>query len=133
MNAKARYQSKSFVFEPDAAKIQNKVRQLIRELLLIEEKSRNLKLDQIGAISIYFGGDQDHLDTAKMLQDKWLRARTKLMASVEKVLGTSPASTEFSVINEEWLGTLRSFRQISDELNSTVTLQALDNLKKSFT
>ena len=32
----------SFMFEPDSAKIQNKVRQLVRELLLIEEESRNL-------------------------------------------------------------------------------------------
>jgi len=71
------------MFEPDSARTQNKVRQLIRELVLIEEESRNLKLDQIAAISIYFGGDSTHLAVAKALQDKWLEARSKLMASAE--------------------------------------------------
>jgi hypothetical protein len=123
----------SFMFEPEPLKIQNKVRQLIRELLLIEEESRNLKLDQIAAISTYFGGDQAHLATAKSLQDRWFEARGKLMASAEKVLSTNPAAVEFSAVNKEWLATLSSFRLTSDEINSTVTLQALENLKKSFT
>jgi hypothetical protein len=122
----------SFVFEPDPVKIQNKVRQLIRELLLIEEESRNLKLDQVAAISMYFGGDQDHLETAKLLQDKWISARVKLMASAEKILGTAPASAEFTAANKEWLATLSSFRLTSEEINSTVAVQALENLKNSF-
>src|SRR5262249_23638190 len=95
----------SFIFEPDAAKIQSKVRQLIRELLLIEEDSRNLKLDQVAAISSYFGGDAAHLDTAKALQDKWFEARSSLMAAAEKILDAAPASAEFRAINNEWLAT----------------------------
>jgi hypothetical protein len=123
----------SFVFEPDPAKIQKKVRQLIRELLLIEEDSRNLKLDQVAAISMYFGGDPAHLATAKSLQDQWFEARGKLMASAERILAIPPASVEFNATNAEWLTTLKSFRQTSDEINSMVTVQALENLKKSFT
>jgi hypothetical protein len=123
----------SFMFEPDPVKIQNKVRQLIRELLLIEEESRNLKLDQVAAIAMYFGGDPAHLATAKSLQDKWVEARGKLMTSAEKILGVHPASTAFSATNTAWLATLKSFRQTSDEINSIVTVQALDNLKNSFT
>jgi TIR domain len=123
----------SFIFEPDPAKIQNKVRLLTRELLLIEEESCYLKLDQVAAISIYFGGDPAHLATAKSLQEKWFEARGKLMASAEKILATQPASVEFKATNAEWLTTLKSFRQTSDEINSMVAVQALDNLKKSFT
>jgi hypothetical protein len=123
----------SFMFEPDSAKIQNKVRQLKRELFLIEEESRNLELDQVAAISIYFGGDATHLAVAKALQDKWLEARSKLMASAERLLAIPPASVEFGVTNAEWLATLRLFRRTSDEVNSIVTVQALENLKRSFT
>jgi hypothetical protein len=122
----------SFMFEPDRAKIQSKVRQLIRELLFIEEEARNLKLDQVAAISIYFAGDDKHLEIAKSLQDKWYDARQKLMAAAEKVLVIQPAAAESLAANNEWLTTLKSFRLSSDEINSTVTVQALENLKKKF-
>jgi hypothetical protein len=122
----------SFLFEPDPAKVQNKVRQLIRELLLIEEESRNLKLDQVAAIAKYFGGDPKHLAAAKALQDKWIAARTGMMASAEKILAAQSASAGFAAVNQEWQATLQSFRTTSDEINSTVAVQALENLKASF-
>jgi hypothetical protein len=124
--------AESFVFEPDPAKVQNKVRQLIRELLLIEEDSRNLQLDQVAAISTYFGGDSAQLAAAKTLQDKWFEVRVKLMAAAESILAIAPASADFRTVNARWLETLRDFRQTSDEINSVVTVQALENLKKSF-
>ena len=55
------------------------------------------------------------------------------MAAAEKILGVAPASAEFRAANAEWLATLKSFRATSDEINSIVTVQALENLKKSFT
>jgi TIR domain-containing protein len=122
----------SFMFEPDPVKIQNKVRQLVRELLLIEDESRNLRLDQVAAISAYFGGDQDHIEQAKALQDKWIVARAGLMDAAEKILGVAPASADFAAASRAWLTTLKSFRNTSEELNSIVTVQALENLKKSF-
>lgn len=122
----------SFMFEPEPAKIQNKVRQLIRELLLIEEESRGLKLDQVAAISMYFGGDQAHLMVAKALQNKWVAARQNLMTAAEKIIGIAPASSGFQSANQDWLEVLKSFRATSDEINSTVAVQALENLKKSF-
>lgn len=105
---------------------------MIHELLLIEDEARDLKLDQVASIALYFGGDPAHIATAKSLQNKWFVARAALMASAAKVLGANPASVEFSAVNTEWLETLASFRRASDEINSTVTLQALENLKKSF-
>jgi hypothetical protein len=122
----------SFSLEPDPVMIKNKVRQLVRELLLIEEESRNLKLDQVSAISLYFGGDSARLAVVKSLQGKWLSARQNLMAAAEKMLNTPFNSSEFSSNNSEWLTTLKSFRLTSDEINSTVTVQSLENLKKSF-
>jgi len=122
----------SFLFEPDPAKVQAKVRELIRELLLIEEEARNLKLDQIAAISSYFGGDTSNLEAAKALQDKWFAARSRLMASAEKILGVSATSADFAAINKEWMETLKAFRSTSEEINSTAAVKALENLKKSF-
>jgi hypothetical protein len=122
----------SFMFEPEPAKIQNKVRQLVRELLLIEEESRNLKLDQVAAISTYYGRDDEHLEAAKEMQDRWFAARRDLMDAAEKILGVAPTSADFAPANREWLKTLKSFRHTSEELNSVVTVQALENLKKSF-
>ena len=122
----------SFMFEPDPVNIQNKVRQLIRELLLIEDESRNLELDQVTAIKAYFGDDQAHLAAAKSLQDKWLAARARIMASAQKVLATIPTSIEFTSVKKDWFSALESFRTTSQEINSSVTIQALENLKKSF-
>ena len=122
---------KSFYLEPVPANVKSKVRQLMRELMLIEDEARHLKLDQAAAISIYFGSGDD-LKTVKQLQARWFTARQGLVASAEKILGTDPASVDFGVANEEWLATLRSFRDTSDEINSTVTMRALENLKKSF-
>ena len=122
----------SFMFEPEPVKIQNKVRQLVRELLLIEEESRNLKLDQVAAISAYYGGDEQHLEGAKAMQDRWYVARRDLMDAAEKILGVAPSSPGFLAANQEWLTVLKSFRQTSEELNSIITVQALENLKKSF-
>ena len=54
------------------------------------------------------------------------------MASAQKIQGVRPDSTEFAAANKEWLATLRVFRQTSHKINSIVTVQALENLKKSF-
>ncbi|UFZ04920.1 toll/interleukin-1 receptor domain-containing protein [Bradyrhizobium ontarionense] len=122
----------SFILEHEPAKILYKVRQLVRELLLIEEEARALKLDQVAAIRQYFGADGDHLKLAKQLQDTWYGARSQLMAAAEKILGTDLASPAFAAAAEQWIATLRSFRETSAQINSTVTVKALDNLKQSF-
>jgi hypothetical protein len=54
------------------------------------------------------------------------------MDAAEKILGVAPASADFAAANRAWLATLKSFRSTSEELNSIVTVQALENLKKSF-
>jgi hypothetical protein len=47
--------------------------QQVLELLLIEEESRNLKLDQIAAISMYFEGDSGDLALAKFISGQVVR------------------------------------------------------------
>lgn len=121
----------SFKFEHDPTAIQTKARQLVRELLLIEEEARNLKLDQMAAITAYFGADEKRLAEAKLLQDNWYVVRGELMTAAETLLGIPPTSDKFSKLNEGWLSTLSRFRTVATEINSTATLAALDNLKRS--
>jgi hypothetical protein len=54
------------------------------------------------------------------------------MAAAEKVLVIQPAAAESLTANNEWLTTLKSFQLTPDEINSTVTVKALENLKKKF-
>ena len=122
----------SFILEHEPEKIQYKVRQLIRELLLIEEEARALKLDQVAAIRQYFGAGSADLKLAKTLQDSWYEARTQLMASAEKILGADVGSPAFQPAVEQWIATLRAFRETSAHINGTVTVRALENLKESF-
>jgi TIR domain len=122
----------SFILEPEPAKVQQKVRALIRELLLIEEEARELKLDEIAAIRAYFGADSAHLTTVKELQVKWFGAREKLMAAAQKMMDVDAKSADFAVTRKGWQATLESFRDTSEEINSIVAVQAAENLKTFF-
>jgi hypothetical protein len=122
----------SFSIVPTDSDLKNKVRRLTRELLLIEEEARSIGLDQPAAIYKYFGSDQQCLGVVNKLQLKWYEHRQKLMTSAERVLRTDPDTADFKAAREEWLKTLSLFRDGSEEINSIVTTQALENLKKSF-
>jgi hypothetical protein len=119
----------SFAREPDATKVQDKTRELIRQMFLIEGQARILKLEQIASVSVYLGGDQNHFEIAQLLQEKWIEARNNLMATGEKILGILPVSAEFRAVNEQWLTALKSFQQNCIEINSIMTVQALEKLK----
>jgi hypothetical protein len=122
----------AFFLERDPCRIKNMAQQLVRELILVEDESRNLKLDQSATISKYFGGTEEELQVMKTIQDDWYRARTTMMTSAEKLLSASLTSSEFQIINAEWISTLRSFRHATDEINATVATKALCNLAHTF-
>jgi hypothetical protein len=122
----------SFILEPEPAKVQEKVRTLIRELLLIEEEARELKLGEVAAIRAYFGTDGTHLDTVQQLQHKWFDARSKLMAAAQKMIDVDARGPDFAVTRKDWQVTLESFRDTSEEINSIVAVQAAENLKQFF-
>jgi hypothetical protein len=122
----------SFSISKDQADLKKLVRQLIHELLLIEEEARGNGLDKPAAIYKYFGSDQDRLEQVRNLQTQWFENRQKLMLSAEKVISIPTDSPEFSSARDEWLGKLQEFRDASEAINSIVTTQALENLKGSF-
>jgi len=67
----------------------------------MEDESRSLKLDQVAAISMSFGGDQAHLTVAKALQNKWVVARQNLMTAAEKIIGIAPASPDLTDVLDQ--------------------------------
>jgi hypothetical protein len=54
------------------------------------------------------------------------------MDKADKVLMENPESNEFAECSQKWLSTLEEFTSISQKINSTITLQALENLKEYF-
>ena len=110
--------------------MQEKVRKLIRELILIEDESRILKLDTIAAIMAY--GKGLNFEDILELQTQWLEGRKKLMGKADELLREDSGSDRFAECFEEWLSALEEFSIISHEVNSTITLQALENLKEAF-
>jgi len=110
--------------------MQAKVRQLVRELLLIEDESRVLKLDTTASIITY--GSRLSLDVIIELQNQWLEGRKKLQNVADKLLHANPKSDEFAERVSQWMLALEEFSSISDKVNSTIALQALENLKETF-
>jgi hypothetical protein len=110
--------------------IQEKVRQLNRELLLIEDESRILQLDTPGAIYTYTQG----IDPDRILefQQEWYRERQNLMDAANAILHANPDSNDFANCFENWLSALKAFSEMSHKVNSTIAIQALENLKESF-
>jgi len=110
--------------------LQGKVRQLVRELLLIEDESRALKLDTAASIMTY--GQGLNINDMLELQKQWLDGRKKLVDKADEVLREDPGSDGFAEHFEKWLSVLEEFSSISHKVNSTITLQALENLKEAF-
>jgi hypothetical protein len=121
----------SFKIERKSPKeMQEKVRKLIRELFLIEDESRVLKLDTTAAIITYSQGL--NLDDIIELQKQWFDGRKRLLDAANMILHENPESDEFAERSREWLLALEEFSGVSHKVNSTIALQALENLKEAF-
>src|SRR5262249_52702661 len=121
----------AFYLERDSEKIKAMTNRLMRELFLIEEEARNNKLDDGSAITKYFGTGET-LRLAKELQHEWLDARNHLETSADRLLRTETKAGGWELAVDDWLSALESFRASSEEINSIVTIQSLENPKKSF-
>jgi TIR domain len=121
----------SFKIEKKPPKeMQEKVRKLVRELFLIEDESRVLKLDTTASIITYSRGL--NLDDILELQKQWFDGRQRLLDVADTILHENPESDEFAERSREWLLALEEFSSVSHKVNSTITLQALENLKEAF-
>jgi hypothetical protein len=121
----------SFKIEKKSPKeMQEKVRKLVRELYLIEDESRVLKLDTPASIIIYSRGLS--LEDILGLQKQWFDGRQRLLDVADTILQENPGSDKFAKLSDEWLLALEEFSSVSYKINSTIALQALENLKEVF-
>lgn len=121
----------SFKIEKKSPKeMQEKVEKLVRELCLIEDESRVHKLDTAASIVMYSQGlSREDLEE---LQKQWYDGRQRLMDVADTILRENPESDEFAERSREWLLALEEFSSVSRKVNSTIALQALENLKEVF-
>jgi cellulose biosynthesis protein BcsQ len=122
----------SFIVEPNPARVQDKVREFIRQLRSIEAESVDLGLGDASNIVIYMGDDRSRLAALGSHLETTNETRVQLFASAERILHTPVDSTEFRTARVGWLASLTSFVQANDKLLSTIIVPAIDNLKKAF-
>lgn len=88
--------------------LKSKARRSIRELLIIEDESHILKLDQRKSIAIDYGPS---INAAKMvgdMQEEWLRVRAALRTAAQSLLKTPSTAEEKQkqAIRDAWVGAL---------------------------
>lgn len=119
--------ARSFQFESSRTRFQSNVRQFIQRLSLLEGEALAAEDYQSGMMRLVRG------DTAMLLQNlaqRYEEARQRLRAAADEALG---ASSDSHLLNakQAWLEALESFKVVSGEIISTVTVAALAVLQRN--
>jgi hypothetical protein len=120
----------SFILERNPQILQDKVRQVIRQLVLIEDEARVLNIDGPAAFYTYYG--EMDVSELKVLNDEWCQTRKALMDDAEVVMHADSSNEGFGEFVKSWLDTLSKFVKVSKRMNTMITQKALDNLRSSF-
>ena len=109
-----------------------KVRRSIRELLVIEDNSRILKLDERKSIAIYYDPSPEAAKKIGEMQGDWLKVRSNLLETAHSLLRTpsDAKSDEQDKARDLWVGALSEFVSVSEKINSDTLSRAIDNLKR---
>jgi len=109
----------------------SKVRRSMRQLLIIEDESHILKLDQRNSIATYYGPSVDAAKAIGDMQEDWNRVRKALLAAAQSVLKTqlNVEESQKDVVRSVWVEALSDFVKVSDQINSNALSNAIDNLK----
>lgn len=113
------------------SELKSKVRRSVRELLIIEDESHILKLDQRPSIAIYYGRSLDAAVMVGGMQEEWVRVREALTDAAQALLKTPVAAeeTKKDEARKAWVVALTDFVKVSDQINSDTLRKAIDNLK----
>jgi hypothetical protein len=117
--------------EPEFDELKSKVRRSIRQLLIVEDESHILKLDQRNSIAKYYG---DSVGEAKAIGDmhrNWTLVRKAVIEAAQAVLST-PSTAEDSqkkIVFDNWVEALSKFVRVSDEINSVTLDRSIDKLR----
>ena len=118
---------RSFEFD----ELKSKVRRSMRELLIIEDEARILKLDQRPSIAVYYGPSIDDAKMVGTMQKDWEKIRKDLQVVSQRLLRTPLTAEENQKkdVLDVWVETLTAFVRVSDQINSDTLHRAIDNLK----
>lgn len=118
-----------FQRDSEFAVFSDKVRQVRRQLMLIEDQAHVLGLDQTPAIATYYGStERDAADICDMSK-KWSAVRKNLMAAAEAVLCVKPGDKAEDKTRAAWLTALRAFIDSSNAINVKALSRAIANLE----
>jgi TIR domain len=109
-----------------------KVRRSIRELLVIEDESHILKLDERKSIAIYYDPSLEAARKIGDMQGDWMKVRSALLDSAQLLLKTplDAKPDERDRVRNIWIGALSDFVTVSEKINSNTLSKAIDNLKR---
>jgi hypothetical protein len=112
--------------------LRSKVRRSIRQLLIIEDESHILKLEERRSIAIYYGPSPNEAVRVGKMQEAWMKVRRELFDAAQVLLSDKAKADEKSQhdARDVWVKALTNFVEVSSEINSTLLDKALDNLKR---
>lgn len=115
----------------DRAAIKEVVISTLRELVLIEEEARALKLDGARALLLIVDRKADMDEVSKHMAD-YEAARQAIEKSANALVPLSPTSEAFEKALADWWSALENFVGASRIVNSRYSASALENLKQRF-
>jgi hypothetical protein len=112
--------------------LKGKVRRSIRELLIIEDESHILKLDERKSIAVYYDPSVEAAKRIGAMQADWLRVRSTLLETGHRLLKTplDARADEKERVRGAWVEALSEFVTVSEKINSETLAKAIDNLKR---
>ncbi len=119
--------------------LKEKVGTVIRRITVIQDRSRLLQLNTPRAMATYYGKTDDELKKINAYSDEWWTELEKLMSSAKVFIAnsgdakSSSADTKTGIEEESrssWIAALTEFTRKSNEINSDILVNAINNLKK---
>jgi hypothetical protein len=121
----------AFIVETNPLQLQDKIHRVLHEIVLIEDESRQLKLDSQRAKTLLFGTGPTIAEAGEVIR-KWEAARSRLFETADKVLKSAPDQPNFSLAVEAWGKALKEFTLVAREINSATAVRAMDGLRPFF-
>ncbi|MBZ9814761.1 toll/interleukin-1 receptor domain-containing protein [Mesorhizobium sp. CA7] len=115
----------------DMNEIKETIISTLRELVLIEEEARALKLDGAKAMLTIVDRNADMEEVSRHMA-AYEAARQEVEKSANAIVPLNPASEAFGKALADWWSTLEVFVDASRVVNSKYTVSALENLKLRF-
>lgn len=131
LEASSELSLQAFVLERAFTAFQDKIRRVVRELTLIEDDSKRLRLDTPDAVLVLYG---EHPDLIKLstTSDEWFSVRDKLFSVAQTAIGNDIGEDKFVKIRSEWLEVLGRFVESTRRMNAEIGTRALQNMADFF-